>query len=161
VDLSKLKISDWLVGGGTIAFLISLALPWYKVDAFGFSVSAKGYDYTIAGLFSFLLLAGAFVVLVLPKLADGVKIPDPIGPVSRLQAGLILAGLAFVIVLLRIIFKDDGGAGGDADDFIDRGIGLFLAVIAAGAATAGAFMKYSGKEPDEAGPASSGPATPF
>ena len=34
VDFSKLKTSDWLVGGGAIAYLIAMFLPWYQVKNF-------------------------------------------------------------------------------------------------------------------------------
>lgn len=160
MDLSKMKPSDWLVGGGTLLFLIAMFLPWYKVD-FGFAdASVNGWDYFLLGIIPLLLLIAATVVTVVPKFVDGVNVPDQVGPLPKLQAALIAAGIATVLVLLRLLLKDDGGVDG-ADDFIDRGIGLFLATLAAVAATVGAFLKYQGKEGDEVGPSSSAPPTPF
>jgi hypothetical protein len=159
VDFSKLKISDWLVGGGAIAYLIAMFLPWYQVKNFS-AANVKGWDYFFFGIIPLLLIIAVFLALVLPKLMDGKQIiPDPIGPLPRLQAALIAAGVAAAIVLLRLLIKDDGDVPGAAD-FIERGIGLFLAFIAAAVVAAGAFMKYSGKDPDTAAPGS-GPATPF
>lgn len=158
MDLSKLKPSDWLVGGGAIVFLISMFLPWYKVKGFS-AANAKGWDYAFFGMLPLLLIALVFVALVLPKVASGVNLPEQIGPLPKLQAALIAAGVAAVLVLLRLIIKDDGGVPG-ADDFIERGIGLFVAFLASVAVAVGAFMRYSGKEPDTAG-GGSGPATPF
>ena len=158
MDFSKLKTSDWLVGGGAIAYLIAMFLPWYQVKNFS-AANVKGWDYFFFGIIPLLLILAVFAILVLPKLADGVKIPETIGPLPRLQAALIGAGAAAAIVLLRLLIKDDGDVPGAAD-FIERGIGLFLAFIAAAVVAVGAFMKYSGKDPDTATPGS-GPATPF
>ena len=162
MDFSKLKPSDWLVGGGTLVFLIAMFLPWFEaeVEGFGGDVgSANGWDYAFFGMLPLLLLIAVTVVLVVPKFADGVRIPDPIGPLPKLQAALIGAAVAAVIVLLRLIlgFEEDVPEGFGVE--VNRGLGLFLAFIAAAAATAGAFMKYSGKEPDT--DTGAGPATPF
>lgn len=157
VDLSKLKPSDWLIGGGTIVFLIALFLPWYQVKGFT-AASAKGTDYFLMGILPFLLCVGVFVFLVLPKLVDGINLPSEIGPMPRAQAALIAAGIGAALVLLRLLIKDDGGIPG-ASDFIERGIGLFLAFLASAAVAAGAFMKFQAKEDDGAAP--SVPPTPF
>ena len=159
MDFSKLKPGDWLIGGGTLVFLIAMFLPWYKLDAGFVEASTSGWDYFLLGIIPLLLLIAATVVVVVPKLQPSMRIPDSIGPLPKLQAALIACGIAAVLVLLRILLKDDGGVD-EAEDFIDRGIGLFLATIAAIAAAAGAFLKYSGKEPETAGPGA-GPATPF
>jgi hypothetical protein len=157
VDFSKLKPGDWLIGGGTLVFLISMFLPWYKAEAGLFEVSANGWEYTLQGWLPLLLLIGATVLVVVPKLQPSVKIPETVGPLPRLQLALILCAAAAALVLLRLIIKDgDDGFGVE----ISRGIGLFLALLASLAATAGAFLKFSGKEPEAAGPGT-GPATPF
>ena len=77
---------------------------------------------------------------MLPNLAD-VNLPDQIGPVPRLQAALIAAGVAAVLVLLRLIFPSDNVGSIDVDVNLDRKYGLFLALLAAIAAAAGAFLK--------------------
>lgn len=160
MDFSKLKTSDWLIGGGTLVFLIAMFLPWYKAEAFGFSASSSGWDYFLLGIVPLLLLIAVTVITVVPKLADGVNLPDEIGPLPKAQAALIGAALATVLVLVRLLIKDDGGLD-DADDFIDRGFGLFLAFLAAAAVTAGAFMKFQGTEDGADSGSSSAPPTPF
>jgi hypothetical protein len=160
VDLSKLKPSDWLVGGGTLVFLIAMFLPWYKVDISFVDASSNGWDYFLFGIIPLLLLIAVTVALVLPKVMDGINVPETVGPMPKVQAALIAAGIAAVLVLLRLLLKDDGGVD-EAEDFIDRGIGLFLAFLAAAAATAGAFMKFQGKEELGGGSSSSTPPTPF
>lgn len=159
MDLSKLKPADWLVGGGAIVFLISLFLPWYGIEEFGESFNNSGSDYFLTGWLPMLLIAAVFVVTVLPRLADGVKIPESLGPLPKLQAALIAAGVAAVLVLLRLLIASDNIGDIDTDFELDRKYGLFVALIAAVAVAAGAFMKYSGKEDGPAAP--SGPATPF
>lgn len=157
MDFSKLKPSDWLIGGGTVLFLIAMFLPWYEVDFGIVSASASGWDYFLLGIIPLLLLIAATVIAVLPSAGVNVNTPDEFGPVSKAQAVLIACGLAALLVLFRLLIKDDGGVD-EAGDFIDRGIGLFIAFIAAAAAAAGAFMKYQGKETPSS---SSGPPTPF
>jgi hypothetical protein len=160
VDLSKLKASDWLIGGGAIVFLISLFLPWYGIEEFGSTFNNSGADYFLTGWLPLLLILAAFVLTVLPRLADGVNLPETFGPVTRLQAALIAAGAAAVLVILRLLISSDNVVDIDTDFELDRKYGLFIALIAAIAVAAGAFMKYQGKE-DDAGTASSGPPTPF
>lgn len=163
MDLSKLKPSDWLLGGGTVVFLIAMFLPWYKAEVAGFEGgSVSGWDYFLFGIIPLLLLIAATVVSVVPKLVDGMNVPDPIGPLPKAQAVLIAAGLAALLVLLRILIKDDGDVPDLFDDQIDisRGIGLFLGFLAAAAAAAGAFMKFQDKD-DAIGPGSNTPPTPF
>lgn len=158
MDLSKFKPSDWLVGGGALVFLIAMFLPWYKVDFSFVEASSSGWDYFLLGIVPLLLLIAVAVLALLPMFQPNANLPATIGPVNRSQALLIGAGLATLLVLLRLLFKDDGGLEGEADDIIDRGIGLFLAFLASLAVLAGAFMKQ--KETDASAPGA-GPATPF
>jgi hypothetical protein len=158
VDLSKLTTSDWLVGGGGLAFLISMFLPWYGVEGFS-EANNSGFDYFLTGWIPLLLVIGTFVLTVLPKLADGVTLPETIGPLPRAQAALIAAGVAAVLVLLRLLITSSVEVIGTTFD-LDRKYGLFVALLAAIAVAAGAFLKYQGDE-DAGGNASSAPPTPF
>ena len=80
MDFSKLKPGDWMIGGGTLLFLIAMFLPWFKAEAFGFSSSVNGFEYFLGGIIPLLLLIAVTVVMVLPKLANGVNIPATLGP---------------------------------------------------------------------------------
>jgi hypothetical protein len=86
VDLSKLNTNDWLISGGAIAFLISIFLPWYGIDEFGVEFNNSGSEYLLTGWLPLALLIIAFVLVVLPKLSDGINLPDEVGPLSRAQA---------------------------------------------------------------------------
>jgi len=168
VDFSKLKTSDWLIGGGTIVFLIAMFLPWYKAEVKGFegigggSTSHNGWSYFLQGTLPLILLLAVAVVLYLKKFQPNVSLPDAAGPVSWSQAYLIACGVAAFLVLTRLLITDKFGTGGFVDSAVDfsRGLGLFLAFLAALAATAGAYLKFQGKE-DDAGAAPSGPPTSF
>jgi hypothetical protein len=160
VDFSKLQTSDWLIGGGAIVFLIALFLPWYGFDDEFIDFANNGADYFLTGWIPFLLIIGAFVLAVLPNLADGVNLPENLGPMSRLQAALVAAGAAAVLVLLRLLIASDNVGNIDVDVNLDRKYGLFVALIAAIVVAAGAFMKYQAGDGDGAS-SSSTPPTPF
>jgi len=155
VDFSKLKPSDWLIGGGAIVFLIAMFLPWYKAEAGPFEASANGWEYFLLGIVPLLLDIAVAVFVLLPLFNPSVNLPDSFGPVSRAQGLLIAAAVASGLVLLRLLFED-GEEGFGVE--ISRGIGLFLAFLASLAVLAGVFMK---QKEITAGPTSSGPATPF
>lgn len=133
MDLSKLKLTDWLVGGGAIAYLLSMFLPWFS---FG-GISISGFNSGFLAWFPLLLILAVFAATVLPKLADGVKIPDPLGPLPLPQAALIGAGGAAALVLIRLLSAPFG---------FGRSFGLFLGILAAAAVTVGAVLKFQGKE---------------
>jgi hypothetical protein len=159
VDLSKLNTNDWLISGGAIAFLISIFLPWYGIDEVFGEFNNSGSEYLLTGWLPLALLIIAFVLVVLPKLSDGVNLPDEVGPLSRAQAALAAAGAAAVLVVLRLIIPSDNIGSVDADVDLSRKYGLFLALLAVLAAAAGAFLNMKSGE-DTAGP-SSAPPTPF
>lgn len=162
MDFSKLKVTDWLIAGGAIVFLIAMFLPWYGFDTGIGSVNNSGWSYFLGGILPLLLILAVFVITVLPKLADGVNIPDPIGPLPRAQAALAGAAAAAVIVLLRTIIASDNVGSFDVGVNAERKLGLFVALLAAIAVAAGAVMKYQGKEPDSLGGGGSAqPPTPF
>ena len=157
MDFSKFKPSDWLVGGGAIVFLIAMFLPWYEVDFTFVDASTSGWDYFLLGIIPLLLILAVAVMVLLPMFQPNVNLPATFGPVSRAQGLLIGAGLAALLVLFRLLIKDDGGVD-EAEDFIDRGIGLYLAFIASLAVLAGVFMRQKETDTPAAG---AGPATPF
>jgi hypothetical protein len=127
MDFSKLTPNNWIAGGGGIVSLINLFLPWYGVDfGFGASVSANAFD---AG---FLAWAGAFLAiaagaLVLLK-ALGVFTAKA-GNLTTEQLAMILGAVGTLFILLKLLFDNDFTK-----------FGLYLGLIAAAAATAGAFL---------------------
>jgi hypothetical protein len=133
-------------------------LPWYGVEGFS-EANNSGFDYFLTGWLPLLLIIVAFVFTVLPKLAEGVNLPDEVGPLPRLQAAMIAAAVAAVLVLLRLLVTSDVEVLGE-DFALDRKYGLFIALLAAIAVAAGAFLKMQSGD-EETGGSSTAPPTPF
>lgn len=134
MDFSKLSQSNMIAGGGGIVAFIASILPWYSFD-FGFdlpgvdtSVSAWGAGF--AAWFGCLLALAAGVLVALK--AMGV-FEAKAGGMETEQLAMILAGLGFILIVLRWLTQTSGAS-----------FGLFLGLLAAGATAVGAFL--SGKD---------------
>ena len=131
MDFSKLTKGDQILGVAGIVFIISSFLAWFSVSIGGFgSVSASGWDVGFLWARLPVLIVVAMLVWVGLRLFSSVKLPSEI-------PALFLAGgaLVFLLPLLKLIVGEDGP--------VDRGIGLFIAVLAgAGVAFAG-FLKFT------------------
>ena len=141
MDLSKVSKGGQIFAGAGIVFLIASFLPWYSLEYGGFSgvgavsnsVNAWGDIGFLWGSLWALLLLGGAVVLILP--AFGVKAPN-----VPAVAFLVVAALATIFTLLKLLIGED-----DAPELgitIDASFGLFLAIIAAAAATFGGFLLF-------------------
>jgi hypothetical protein len=157
-DINKLSTADKVIGGGAIVFLISMFLPWYGISVGNQSVDNKGTTYFLTGWLPLLLILLVVARVAITRFAPETKLPEL--PVPWSQATLGAAGAAAVLVLLRVLIKSSKLGGFSISIDLDRKYGLFIALLAAIAVAAGAFMKYQGKE-DEAGAAPSGPPTAF
>ena len=121
--------------------LIAYFLAWWTVDipGIGSAGSVSGSDYFFTGTLPWLILVAIGVLTVLAAL-DIFKLP------SSLPAPLIFLGasaLAFLLVLYRFFFDGfDYGGFGNYDDYVSRGAGLFLALIAAIAVVVGSFLGF-------------------
>jgi hypothetical protein len=162
VDFSKLKTSDWLIGGGAIVLFIGSFLPWFKVSvscagvSFGGSATGNGWDVGF-------LWAGVPVILGLAMLAyvaikafsPDTSLPDL--PITWGQALLAAGGLAALLILIKLLIGEDGGGalGGCSVD-VSRSFGLFLSFLAAAAMAAGAFLNFQ----EERSGGSAGGTTP-
>ena len=51
-------------------------LPWYGIDEFGVEFNNSGSEYLLTGWLPLVLLIIAFVLAVLPKLSDGINLPE-------------------------------------------------------------------------------------
>lgn len=131
MDVSKFKTSDWLMVGGGALFLIAGFLPWLQTPSIpGFGrISVNAFDLFFTGTLPWLLLV-ALGVLAFLAAAEIFKLPANL-PVPTIFLGA--AALATLLVIGRFFYTQD----------LDRGIGLFLGLIAAGVATAGAYMNFS------------------
>lgn len=142
MDLSKISKGGQIFAGAGIVFLIASFLPWYSIEfgdsglgvITGASDSANAWGdigFLWGSLWALLLLGGA-VLLILP--AFGVAAPK-IPPVAFLAVG----ALATLFTLLKLLIGED-----DSPPYftIDASFGLYLAIIAAAAATFGGFLLF-------------------
>jgi hypothetical protein len=149
VDLNKLTLADRIILGSGIVLFIAYFLTWFTVEfdgdfGFGGSADAKGSDvdfiWSTFPMLIGLLLAG---LVVASKLFD-VKLPEL--PVAWGHVFVGLGGLAALLVVLKLIIgeSDEGIPGVE----VNRGIGLFLAALAAIGLAAGGFLKMQAGEED-------------
>ena len=146
MDLSKFKTSDWLKVGGGLAMFIAGFLTWWQpscngggaeceaaIDRLGLDVNA--FDLTFTGLFPWLFIVAIAVLTVLSVLGI-FKLPASV-PAPLIF--LAVSALSFLLVLIRL-FSDpfDSYIG----DQTERGIGLYLALLATAAVVAGCFLGF-------------------
>lgn len=158
MDLNKLSTSDKVIAGSGILLFIAYFLPWFTADAGIVSVDATGGDvgflWATLPMLLGLIMAG---VVIATKLFD-VKLPDL--PVPWGQAMLGAGALAAVLVVLKLIIGEDTDGAEALGIDISRGIGIFLATIAALGLAAGGFLKLQEGDDAPAGGGDGGTA-PF
>lgn len=136
MDLSKITKGGKIYAGAALIYVIASFLPWYTIDvpaelkALIGDVDANAWGdigFLWGSLWALLFLAGA-VLIALP--AFGVKAPK-----FPSIAFLGSAALATVFTLLKLLIGED--------DPIKATYGIYLAVIAAAAATFGGFLLFT------------------
>jgi hypothetical protein len=137
---------------GALAF-ISLFLAWYSVD-FGPGLGSEDANALDEGLFplaTYIPLIGlAMGVLVALTAFANVNLPENVFGFTWSQIYVAL-GVFAALLGLGFLLRDAGGA--------DRGIGLWLGLLASIGLVVGAVMYHL--EGDRADAASSAPPTPF
>jgi hypothetical protein len=171
-DLSRLRRSDWMVGGGAVAFFIFLFFfNWYGGSykgsvpvsgSFSASSSASGWDtFTNSRwiwLITIVVSIGAVVLVAGQRKLDL--------PVRLSTVVLGLGALSTLLILYRIIHHPSGGASFAGASFsYGIKIGIWLGLIAAAAITYGGYLMMGEDDPspEPAGyqpPASSTPTPP-
>lgn len=133
MDLSKFKTSQWLLVGGGAAVLIFTFLDWWGTDAGGWN----GFDYFFTGVVPWILIVGSAVLTFL--IAAAMIKP---GSIPWSMIFVAACALGFLLILIRLI----AGPGHDVPDMYEdafsRKIGLWISLIGAAVATAGAFMNF-------------------
>lgn len=160
MDINKLTTGDKIIGvSGVLLFIFSF-FKWLgvKVDLRGVvtvSESKSAWSFTLTLI---AVLIGIVLVAYVAAKAAGVEMPK-LGNVTWGQIVLVLAAIAFLFILIKIIT----GPSGDIPDGVDktRKIGIFLGLIASGGMVAGAYLnaKEAGELPGSLG-GSQGGATP-
>lgn len=158
MDLSKLKLSDWVIGASFIVFFIASFLDWFTADISGglFSVSVDGWDTDGSFFWVWIpLLLGIAMVAVAAIRAFSPQTQLPDLPIGWGQALFFAGVLAAALVLLKFILGEDAPSGVD----VSRSIGIFLALLATIGLAVGGFLAWQ----DEKSGADAGntPPTPF
>ena len=120
-----------MVAGGVVMLIFGMALDWAKL---GDVSGNNAFDYFFTGGIAWLLTVavGIFAVLLAVGAIKPSNTPWPL-------ILLAMAGIATLLMLLRVIL-----GGGEEQGFdLDRGIGMYVALIAAAVALAGAVMNFS------------------
>jgi hypothetical protein len=147
VDLSKLKLSDKILGGTSIVLLIDLLFfPWHHYSYGGDAARLLGIDtsYTIDfkatehfntfwAVLALLLVIAIIAVLVTTKFTSA-KLPDL--PVPLNQAIFFASIGVAALLVLKLLTKPN-----------HLGWGAYLAIVLAGGLVYGGFLKS--KEPAE------------
>ena len=121
MDLDNLSQNQQITVGAALAMLVIAFFPWYGA---GGSVSWNGWTAGFSAVIGVLLIVAAGGMLLLES-ANKSPVDSPA------DIAFILAGLGAASIAFRLIFRLLEA---------DRRIGMFLAVIAAGAALWGAFQ---------------------
>lgn len=136
MDLSNVKVSDWLmIAAGVIMLIFGLVLDWAEYAGVG---GNGPFDYFFTGGISWILVVAVGVIAGL--LAFGAIKPSAT-PWTLILLGA--SGLATLLMLIRVLMGggEESALGQSID--LDRGIGMYVAFIAAIAAVAGAVMKFT------------------
>lgn len=166
MDLEKLSIGDYVIGGATFVYFISLFLTWFSKDfapgVEGGTISRSGLDFAFWGMLPFLLYAAIVVFIVLDKFVDTVSLPTP--PLAWAQIFLIASGVGALLVLAKMLIGEDALPFGFdiVDDSLDRKLGIFVALLASIGVVAGSALKLTEGNANTAGPgAPPPPPQPF
>jgi len=138
--MSKLGRNDWLVIGGMLLLFAALFMPWFRSevvedlmdqmakqlggDLGDTDTGVSGWHYALGWLAWLLTAAAAAIVLL--------KLIDVELPLSQGLSVLALGGVAFVLVLVRML---------DAPTFMDRAYGILIGLLGAALVAFGGFLK--------------------
>ena len=136
MDFSRFKTSDWLKIGGALGFLIFGFFDWISIDAgeFGSASGGNVFDFFWTGTLPWIIVLACGVLTFL--LAQGMMKRGTTPWDLIMLAGLALAGL---LLLIRLIFNP---LPGNSEDFVDRGIGMYLSVISGLVALVGGWLAF-------------------
>ena len=144
-SLGDIPRSIMISGIGAIVLILSVFFTWYTVSVHvnlgnfggvGGSQGFSGHEATDIAWLVFLLgivaLAGWIVELYVPT----VELPVP-----AWQIALVTGAVSVLLVLFRIISKPGGFSSSVAGVDVSLSWGIFVALLAAIAVTAGAYMR--------------------
>jgi hypothetical protein len=148
LNMSRLRRSDQIMGGGAIAFFVFLFFfKWYggsassSLGGINYGASANGWHTFTNSRWIWMITIVVALGMVLMK-ALGQRVELPVKP-SVIVAGL--GALSSVLILYRIIHHPSGGTSGSVAGVhysVSFGIkiGIWLGLIAAAALTYGGYL---------------------
>lgn len=134
MDLSKLSLSDKIIGGTGIVLLLDLlAFPWHSIDLgpFGgsFTRTAIQSPNGIWGVLALLLTAAVVAVLAVQAFKPETKLPEI--PVTWNQAIFYATVAVAALLLLKLVIETTA-----------LGFGAYLGILLAGGMAYGGFLKF-------------------
>lgn len=137
LDVNKIKnagLPTKLMLGGSVAFFIFAFLDWWSVSSGPYSVSGNAFD-NFRGTFAWIMMIAVGVLAVLLLVKGSNK--------NFVTAALACAGLSALFTLWFWAAIPDSGI---SQVDTSASFGLFLSLIAAIVATAGAFMTFQASQ---------------
>lgn len=146
MNFSELTLGEKIVGGGAIALLISVFLPWYGYSSstMGGSFSASVSLMSGSGGVAFLVLAACVVAVgaIILRMLNIFDISDQGVPEATVV--LAAAGIGALLVIWKFLSMPSGG--GSFGEFgsagYGRSYGAYIGIVAAVVLIAGAVMKF-------------------
>lgn len=144
MDLSKMKVTDWLIVIGVLVAALSAFLNWFDPQGNPAVSASSGlrpnaFSFMLTGTLPWVLLVAAAVLTV--ALAAG-KVSQRMAPWPFVL--LLLTGLATLLILVRLVIGADasevGRLDGVADFALPRATPLYLSALGGAVATGGAFL---------------------
>lgn len=137
MDLKKLSKGEMVIGISGIVLFISSFFDWFGAKVGPFKGTDNAWEFTLPLIA--VLLGIVLVVLVALKAAN-VQLPDKVGSFGFGMVYLVLGGLAFLLVLIKIIVGPDIDTGGLSGVSKTREVGAFIGLIATAGLAVGGFL---------------------
>ena len=147
MDLNKLSRGDTIIGISGIVLFIFSFFDWLGYSStistpagiFGgsFSWSAWHFTLTLLAVLLGLVLLGYVVMKAL-----GVEIPDRFGNVTLAQILLVIAAIAFLFVLIKLIVGPNAGVTLPPTVTKSRKFGIYVGLLATIGLVVGAFLNF-------------------
>jgi hypothetical protein len=138
MDLNRLTTGDRVIGISGILLFIFSFFPWLGFSYASFSASKSAWGFTLCWLAVILgILCVAYVVLK----ALGTDLPE-LGGVTWSQIVLVIAAVAFIFILIKIIAGPGTGGVSLSGTGVSksRKVGIFLGLLASIGLVVGAYL---------------------
>ena len=140
MEADGFEVSDWLKSIGGVLFFVAGVLMWWELEfRNGLSFPTNAFDYRLTGIVPYVVFVGIAILTIIIQ-TESLTLPRfLVNPVWTLVAAAVATGL----VVYR--FFSDGYDNDDleaANNEVNRGIGLYLALAGALIVLAGCVLAY-------------------